>query len=326
MPNGKRSRLRNWAEFLPAWIILKSLALLPRSLAKAAGRSVAFLAYILDGKLRRTAHQNLTLALPDLPRRKRGQIVRGVFRNLGNLLGEFSQFGKLTHETIGDLVIYDGFENYQRAAGAGRGVLFLTGHFGNWELCAFAHGLFGNKLNFLMRPIDNPLLDRMIDRYRSLSGNRTIDKNNSVKPVLKALAGGEAVGFLIDVNTLSDQGVFCDFFGIPACSTSGLAVFALRTGAPVVPGFLLWDDNLRKYKLRFDPEIEIIRTGDFKEEVAINTAKFTRVIEDYARRYPEQWLWIHRRWKTRPEGEPDLYSSAPVASPNHRSIKVGVEA
>jgi Kdo2-lipid IVA lauroyltransferase/acyltransferase len=326
VPNGKRSRVRNWAEFLPAWITLKVLALLPRNLAKSAGRSLAFLAYILDGKLRRTAHQNLSLALPNLSARQRGRIVRGVFRNLGNLLGEFSQFGKLTHETIKDLVTYDGLENYETAASTGRGVLFLTGHFGNWELCAFAHGLFGNKLNFLMRPIDNPLLDGMIDHYRSLSGNRTIDKNNSVKPVLKALAGGEAVGFLIDVNTLPDQGVFCDFFGIPACSTSGLAVFALRTGAPVVPGFLLWDENLGKYKLRFDPEIEVVRTGDFKEEVAINTAKFTRVIEDYARRYPEQWLWIHRRWKTRPEGEPDLYSRTPATTPNRPSIKVGVEA
>ena len=326
MPTGKRSRLRNWAEFVPAWLVLKSLGLLPRNLAKYVARAVAVAAYCLAARLRRRAHRNLSLALPELDSRKRSAIVKGVFRNLGNLLAEFSQFPKLTPSSIMDLVVYDGFDNYKAAADRGRGVLFLTGHFGNWELCAFAHGLYGNRLNFLMRPIDNPLLDRMITRYRSLSGNHTIDKNNAVKPVLKALAVAEAVGFLIDVNTLPNQGVFCDFFGIPACSTTGLAVFALRTGAPVVPGFLLWDQELGKYRLRFDPEIEIERTGDFKEEVAVNTARFTGVIEEYARRYPEQWLWIHRRWKTRPEGEPDLYSDAAPDSPKQPSMKVRFEA
>jgi KDO2-lipid IV(A) lauroyltransferase len=186
--------------------------------------------------------------------------------------------------------------------------------------------MFGNRLNFLVRPLDNPRIDAMITHYRTLSGNRVIDKNSSVKQVLKALAKGEAVGFLADVNTLPDEGVFCDFFGIPACSTTGLAVFALRTGAPVVPGFLLWDRSLGKYRLRFDPEIPLIKTGDFRDAVRLNTARFTKVIEDYARRYPDQWLWIHKRWKTRPEGEHDLYavSGAPLGSP--RSTNVSLEA
>jgi KDO2-lipid IV(A) lauroyltransferase len=286
---------------------------------------IALAAYGLSSRLRQTAHRNLRLAMPDLDAAQRARIVKGVFLNLGTLLGEFSQFQKLTPESISDLVVYDGLENYQKAAEYGRGVLFLTGHFGNWELCALAHGLYGNKLNFLMRPLDNPILDRLISHYRSLSGNRTIDKNNAVKPVLKALNDAQAVGFLVDVNTLADQGVFCDFFGTQACSTSGLAVFALRTGAPVVPGFMLWDETLGKYRLRFDPEIELARTGDFKEEVSINTAKFTKVIEDYARRYPEQWLWIHKRWKTRPEGEPDIYSKTMPLTTRQPSVKVEIQ-
>jgi KDO2-lipid IV(A) lauroyltransferase len=283
-------------------------------------------AYYFHGELRRVGHRNLELAMPDLSARKRKSIVKSVFLNMGRLLGEFSQFPKLNRQSIGKMVVYDGFENYQAAASAGRGVLFLTGHFGAWELCAFAHGMFGHRLNFLVRPLDNPRIDAMITRYRTLSGNRLIDKNRSVKPVLKALAKGEAVGFLADANTLPDQGVFCDFFGIPACSTTGLAVFALRTGAPVVPGFLLWDGSLRKYRLRFDPEIPIINTGDFKESVRLNTARFTKVIEDYSQRYPDQWLWIHKRWKTRPDGEPDLYAmtGAPLASP--RSTNISLEA
>jgi KDO2-lipid IV(A) lauroyltransferase len=173
-------------------------------------------------------------------------------------------------------------------------------------------------LNFLIRPLDNPLVDRLINGYRCACGNLTIDKNNSVRAVLAALKRGEAVGLLIDANTLPDQGVFCDFFGIPACSTTGLAAFALRTGAPVIPGFLLWDEQHEKHRLHFDPEVPLIRTGDFKEDVLLNTARYTKIIEHYARRYPDQWLWVHKRWNTRPEGEPDLYG----ATPTGRSARV----
>lgn len=263
--------------------------------------------------------------MPGLDADERRRILKGVFDNLGRLLGEFSQFPKITPENINKLVVYEQFENYRQAAARGRGVLLLTGHVGAWELCAFAHGVYGHPLSFLVRPLDNPLMDRMIRQYRELSGNRTINKNEAVKPVLKTLRRGKDVGLLIDVNTLADQGVFCDFFGIPASSTTGLAVFALRSNAPVIPGFLVWDAQLSKHKLCFEPEIPLIRTGDFKEEVRINTARFTNVIEEYARRYPEQWLWIHKRWHTRPEGEPDLYASTETPAARSASVKVEAE-
>lgn len=251
--------------------------------------------------------------MPELSEPERYGILEGVFANLGRLLGEFSQFPRLTRDNIDQRVVYVGFENYARAAAQGRGVLLLTGHIGAWELCAFAQGIYGQPLSFLVRPLDNPLLDRLINRYRARSGNRMIDKNHSVKSVLTTLKRGEDVGLLIDVNTLADEGVFCDFFGVPACSTTGLAIFALRSNAPVVPGFLIWDESLQKHRLCFEPEVPLIRTGDFKEEVRLNTAQYTKVIEDYARRYPEHWLWIHKRWKTRPQGEPDLYARANLA-------------
>ena len=322
----KRSTYRNWLEFLPAWLLLKSLGILPRRAAIFTGKLIARVAYRLHGKLQRTGHRNLTLAMPELSAEERRAILAGVADNLGRLLGEFSQFPKITLKNISNLVVYDGFENYQRAAEQGRGVLLLTGHVGAWELCAFAQGVYGHPLSFLVRPLDNPLIDRMIDLYRGLSGNRTIDKNGAVKPVLETVRRGKDVGMLIDVNTVTDQGVFCDFFGIPACSTTGLAVFALRTGAPVIPGFLIWDERLKKHRLRFDPEIPLTRTGDFKEEIRINTERFTKVIEDYARRYPDQWLWIHKRWHTRPEGEPSLYNSTKVLTAESGPMKVEVEA
>ena len=305
----KRSALRNLIEFVPAWLLLKFLGVLPRKGAIGAGRLIAGAAYYLHGRLRRVGYRNLALALPELDRREQRAIIRGVFANLGRLLGEFSQFPKITPRNITNMVEYHGLENYTQASERGKGVLMLTGHVGAWELCAFAQGVYGHPLSFLVRPLDNPLLDRMISSYRELSGNRTINKNKAVKPVLEVLRRGDDVGLLIDANTLPDQGVFCDFFGIPACSTTGLAVFALRADAPVVPGFLIWDHESKKHRLCFEPEVPLIRTGDFKQEVMINTARFTKVIEGYARRYPDQWLWIHKRWHTRPDGERDLYGS-----------------
>jgi len=308
-------------EFLPAWLLLKLLGLLPRGGAICVGVSIAQAGYRLHSRLRRTGHRNLSLAMPRLSFAERRAVLDGVVRNLGRLLGEFSQFPKITPESIGEIVVYDGFDNYRRAAERGQGVLLLTGHMGAWELCAFAQGAFGHPLSFLVRPLDNPLLDRLINRYRELSGNHTINKNRAVRPVLDMLRQGKDVGLLIDVNTLADQGVFCDFFGMQACSTTGLAVFALRTDAPVVPGFLIWDEQAKKHRLRFDPEIPLTRTGDFKEEVRINTARFTKVIEEYASRYPDQWLWIHKRWRTRPAGEPDLYGPAEDLPASNASMK-----
>lgn len=255
------------------------------------------------------------MAMPELSEGDRQRILKGVFNNLGRGLGEFSQFPKRTSANINDIVVYEGFDNYARAAAKGKGVLMLTGHIGAWELCAFAQGSYGHPLSFLVRPLDNPLLDKLINDYRSLSGNSTIDKNDSVRAVLKTLKSGRDVGLLIDINMTANEGIFCEFFGIPACSTTGLAVFALRSDVPVVPGFLIWDESRKKHTLHFEPEIECLHTGDFREDIKVNTTRFTKVIEEMVRRYPEQWLWIHKRWRTRPEGEPDLYlSPTPTAS------------
>jgi KDO2-lipid IV(A) lauroyltransferase len=313
-------------EFAPAWLLLRFLGFLPRNAAIVIGKLIARAIYQLHRRLRRVGYRNLQIAIPELNRAERRVIIKAVFGNLGRLLGEFSQFPKITRENISELVEYDGFENYKRASERGRGVLMLTGHIGAWELCAFAQGTYGHPLSFLVRPLDNPMLDGMIDRYRGLSGNSTINKNRAVRSVLEILKRGHDVGLLIDVNTLADQGIFCDFFGIPACSTTGLAVFALRSDAPVVPGFLIWDARSGKHRLRFEPEVPLIRTGDFREEVALNTARFTKVIEDYARRYPDQWLWVHKRWQTRPEGEPDLYDRQPSHPDQKSHFKIEAQA
>jgi KDO2-lipid IV(A) lauroyltransferase len=251
--------------------------------------------------------RNLALALPQTSHHERVRILRGVFTSLGRQLAELCLFPTYTRENVSQVVVYDGFENFERALARGKGVLFLTAHLGAWELSAFAHSLHGHPLKIVMRPLDNIYLDRLLREYRTMHGNETVDKDDFVRGLLSAMKNGETVGILMDTNMTPPQGVFVDFFGIPACTASGLARIALRTDASVVPGFTVWDPVLRKYRLRFDPAVTLIRTGNDDADAVGNTGLFTKIIEDYVRRSPDQWLWVHRRWKTRPEGQPPLY-------------------
>jgi len=222
------------------------------------------------------------------------------------MLADFAHFPEWNRRNIEDFIIYDGFENFERARSQGRGVLFLTAHFGNWELGSFAHGVYGYSCRFVVRELDNPLIDALINHYRSLSGGKPIEKTDFARQVMRALQRGEAVGVLMDQNMSPSEGVFVDFLGHQASTTTGPARIARKTGAPLVLGLVIWDPRLRKYRLRFDP-VEWIKREDPEEEIIANTANFTQLIETYVRRYPDQWLWVHRRWKTRPPGEPPLY-------------------
>lgn len=299
--------MRQRLEYALAWLIIKILGGLPRPLARAAAIALSWTIYWLHVRLRRVGMRNLALAFPEKTRRERARILRGVFTSLGRQLAEVCRFPKYTLENVGRVVVYDGFENFERALARGKGVLFLTAHLGAWELSAFTHSLYGHPLHIVMRPLDNVYLDRLMRRYRTMHGNSTVDKDDFVRGLLSAMKAGETVGILMDTNMTPPQGVFADFFDIPACTASGLARIALRTDAAVVPGFTIWDPALRKYRLRFDPVLKLIRTGNDDADILANTALFTKVIEEYVRKYPDQWLWVHRRWKTRPAGEASLY-------------------
>ena len=305
--NCRRLKMRRKLEYAAAWPFIKLLGILPRGISRAFAIAIARAFYLLHARLRRVGLRNLELAFPEKSVRERKGILRGVFNSLGRQLSEVCQFPKYTRENVDDVVVYDGLENFQSAFARGKGVLFVTAHFGAWELSAFAHSLHGHWLHVVMRPMDNPYLDRMIQRYRTMHGNKTVGKDDFVRGLLAAMKCGETVGILMDTNMTPPQGVFVDFFGIPACTASGLARIALRTDAAVVPGFTIWDRDAGKYRLRFDPALELIRTGDLEADIVANTQMFTKVIEDYVRAYPDQWLWVHRRWKTRPEGQPSLY-------------------
>jgi Kdo2-lipid IVA lauroyltransferase/acyltransferase len=299
--------MRRKLEYAAAWPFIKILGLMPRPLSRAFAIGIAQVVYVLHFRLRQVGMRNLAMVFPEKSEPERRRILRGVFTSLGRQLSELCQFPKYTPENVDEVVVYDGLENYERAYAQGKGVLFLTAHFGGWELSAFTHSLHGHWLHIVMRPMDNEYLDRLLQHYRTIHGNKTVNKDDFVRGLLAAMKAGETVGILMDTNMTPPQGIFVDFLGIPACTASGLARIALRTDAAVVPGFTIWDPALQKYRLRFDPALELTRTGHLEADIATNTQRFTKVIEDYVRRYPDQWLWVHRRWKTRPEGQPPLY-------------------
>ncbi len=299
--------MRQRLEYAAAWPFIKILGVLPRPLARGLGIGLAWIVYLLHARLREVGMRNLALAFPEKTNAERARILRGEFASLGRQLAEVCHFPKYTLENVEQVIVYDGLENYEHAYARGKGVLFLTAHFGGWELSAFTHSMHGHWMHVVMRPLDNEYLDRMTREYRTMHGNKVVDKDDFVRGLLSAMKAGEVVGVLMDTNMTPPQGIFVDFFSIPACTASGLARIALRTDAAVVPTFTIWDAELRKYRLRFDPAVELIRTGDLEADIQANTQRFTSIIEEYVRKYPEQWLWVHRRWKTRPPGEKGLY-------------------
>jgi KDO2-lipid IV(A) lauroyltransferase len=301
--------MRHRLEYAPVWLIVKVLGALPRPLARGLAITLAQFIRLVHGRLRRVGLRNLEIAFPEKTVAERRRIVRGVFTSLGRLLAEVCQFPYYTRANVSRVAVYDGFENFESANRRGKGVLFLTGHFGGWEIGSFFHSLNGHPLLIVVRDLDNPYLNRLVDHYRTLHGNQTFGKQEFARGLLAAMREGKTVGVLMDTNMTPPQGVFVPFFGVLACTASGVARVAQRTDAAVVPALTIWDKAIGKYRIHFDPALPLARTGDDEADAVTNTALFTQVIEEYARKYPEQWLWVHRRWKTRPEGESPLYTN-----------------
>ena len=299
--------MRHRLEYALVWPVIKVLGALPRSLARGMAILLAGAVYHLHPRLRRVGLRNLEIAMPELPLKERRRIVRGVFLSLGRLLAEFCRFPKYSRENVSRVAVYEGFENFDTAQRRGKGVLFLTAHLGAWEVGSFVHSVHGHPLRVVVRPLDNPYVDRLVERYRTLHGNQTFPKDEFARGLLSAMRAGETVGLLMDQNMTPPQGVFVPFFGVQACTASGIARVALHTDASVIPAFTIWDPVLRKYRVHFDPPLTLVRTDNAEADLVANTAMFNNVLEQYVRKYPDQWLWVHRRWKTRPPGEKPLY-------------------
>jgi KDO2-lipid IV(A) lauroyltransferase len=297
-------------ENLEYWLVLavaRALGRIPRGLARLLAGGLAFAVYWSFGRLRRVGWRNLELALPELSTEKKCRILRGVYRHLGWQLVEFCRMARYTPENIRGWLRSEGLDHYLAAQARGKGVLVVTGHLGAWELSSFYHSLMGHPMSMVIRCLDNRRLDDFVNGIRCLHGNRVISKDDFGRGLLTAMHAGQTVGILMDTNMTPPQGSFVKFFGTEACTATGLAHIARKTGAAVLPGFMLWEPTERKYVLHFGREIEVAHTADASADILAGTQLCTSVIESWIRRYPDQWLWIHRRWKTRPPGEPGLY-------------------
>lgn len=305
----KRGKLQTTLEFALARTIISGLGALPRPAAVSLGTLLGRVACFLPGRLKRTGEINLRIAFPEKSEAERRQLLRGSFENLGRLLGEFSQLPRATPAALRELIEYDevGLAHLRDAEKNGRGIIFLTGHVGSWELLSFGWSALEYPISFLVRPIDNPRVEEMIETIRTRFGNRAIDKKSAARQALRVLREGGTLGILSDLNSHPHEGVFVPFFGKLACTTAGIATLALKTNAVVIPTCAVWDKQKKRYFFHGDAPVEIIRTGDPRKDVELNTARFAAAMERIIRLYPDQWLWIHKRWKTRPQGEPEIY-------------------
>jgi len=287
--------------------VARCLGRMPRSVARLLAGFIAFAVYWCFGRLRRVGVRNLELAFPELSSKTRKKILRRVYVHLGWQLVEFCRMKRYTPENTRNWMRTEGLEHYLNAQARGKGVLIVTGHLGAWELSSFYHSLMGHPMGMVIRRLDNRRLDKYVSGIRCMHGNNVVHKDDFGRGLLTAMRAGGTVGILIDTNMTPPQGEFVRFFGIEACTGNGLAHIARKTGAAVLPGFMLWEPGERRYVLRFGPEVEIPRTENVAADILEGTQRCTSVLESWIRRYPDQWLWIHRRWKARPPGEPGLY-------------------
>lgn len=284
--------------------------LLPRRAMLGLGSLAGTLGYWLDGRHRRIAQENLRRAFGDgVDERWRRRVARRCFREFARMTFDALAVYHAPYEALRPLVTYEGLEHVRRAYAEGRGVLLFTGHFGHWELTGMLQGYLGLPLALVARPLDNPRLERILAGLRSKSGNRIVHKRNAVREMLRALREHIGVALVIDQDAGAD-GVFVPFFGRPASTTPTLALLALRTGAPVIPSFSVPCPG--GYRVVYEPPLEIPQSGDRERDVLELTARCTAIVEAWVRRHPECWLWMHRRWKTRPPqgGAPEAVPGA----------------
>lgn len=296
------------AELAAARAMFWLFRFIPWSWAPRIGRLAVPLVVALDRRHRGIARVNLELAFGDRLVELGGadRIIRGMYAHVVASTIEVAHMARASAEEIRARVRYDGVEVYESIRAAGRPVVILTGHVGNFDLMALAHSAHGHPLSFLARPMDSPLVYELLNDMRRRFGNEVLDKKGSGKDAFRVLRSGGVLGILGDQNATREEGEFVQFFGRPACTHVSIAKLALKTKAAIVPAFISRDTD-GFHTIHVGPVIEPVSTGHPREDAITTTQEVARVTEDVIRRFPEQWLWGHRRWKTRPVGEPKLY-------------------
>lgn len=273
--------------------------LLPRRALLALGEAAGRAAFHLDRRHRRVALDNVRAAFPGIAPEEARRIVSGSFAFFGRHLSDLAScLPALPGERMAGFE-HVGLEHVDAAYAEGKGVLFFTGHFGAWELMALAQGHVRRPVGVIARRLDNPRLEARLLALRTSTGNFVIDKRDGFRPMLRALREGKGIAILIDQDVIGEERVFVDFFGRPASTTPALALLRLKAGAPLLPVFAtpLAGD---RFRFRYGPPVEVALSGERSEDVVRITQACTRVLEDEVRANPSLWLWMHRRWKTRP--------------------------
>jgi len=279
-------------------IILFCFRCVPLPIRKLFFKSLLILFYHAVAKHRLIALHNLRCAFPEKDMEELIRIAKGVYRNLAITAAEFFDLPSITKENLHEWVELEGLEYFEAGIAQGKGLLTIIAHFGNWELMPVTGPLFLKSSYIVYRPLDSPVLDNIVEHVRTINGNVMVPKGGSGKRIMTLLKENQCIGILSDQNVSAREGVFVDFFGRPACTGAGLAVLALRSGAPVLPMFMARQKS-GKYKFILKPLVEISRTGDYEKDLLENTQRFTKVVEEVVREYPDQWFWIHQRWKTK---------------------------
>ena len=303
----KQGKLQIDIEYLAAFIVIAILSRLPISVSMALGRAIGVVAHTFATDLRRTGDRNLRLAFPEMSSDERRKIIRGCFRSLGRQLGLFCHFLTDSPAALRQVFDVSCLEHVEKAKALGRGLIFFTGHLGAWELTSCATALLGHPFTVIARRLDNPRIEELVERARTRCGNQTVNKRGGARSMLKILRSGGALGLLLDVNTLGDEGIFVNFFGVPASTNFMIAKLALRTETPLVAGFAPWNEARKKFDFQYGEPIIPRVSGDEEADVRRLTTELSLFTENMIRKYPDQWLWIHKRWKTRPPGEPKIY-------------------
>jgi KDO2-lipid IV(A) lauroyltransferase len=300
-----RSAIRDRAEHLLFAAFEGILRVLPARFAARLGGRLARLYLAVAPRRRRILMDNLAAAFHELSRQRLEEIGRASVENFGAAFIEFLESPKLSRAEIEERIEIVGLENLEAARARGKGVFFLSAHFGSWELGAVRTGLLGEPIASVMRPLDNPFLEEELTRRRTRFGNGLIRKKEAAREILKRLRSGGSVAIMIDQNVLPDEAVFVPFFGRLAATSPSLALLQMKTDATVVPTFA-YPQGGGRYRVEFEKPIlasDYAAAGGRDERVVAGTALYMAVTERAIRRDPSAWLWLHNRWRTRPPGE-----------------------
>ena len=290
--------MKDWCYAFTAKSIGFCVSRLPRSVVLAIGGGLGKLVFYLAPQQRKLACEHLRGCLTFPDERQLKAVAKQCFENLGKTAVEFMQFPRLDRAQIQRYVTFEGIEHVQQALGLGNGAIILTGHFGNWELLAASISATVAPLTPIVRELRSPRLNALVSSYREKAGYRTIDRDTGVRHALRCLKRNELLGIVADVDT-AVSGVFVDFFGRHAYTPYSPVAIALKTGAAILPTFIIRQPNGSHHAI-IEPPLVLKQTDAKEKDLVVNTQKFTKIIESYIRRYPTQWIWMHRRWKTQP--------------------------